>query len=86
LLIGFFICLHPIYFLFWPALLAWWFSICISRLLLYRHHILDVVGGIVVGFLEAAVMAVIWIGPETAKNLVKWISDDRVAGNDAELI
>jgi presqualene diphosphate phosphatase len=55
-------------------------------LLLYRHHILDVVGGVFVGFLEALVMAVIWIGPETAINLVKWISDDRVSGNDAEII
>jgi hypothetical protein len=56
------------------------------RLLLFRHHILDVFGGVFLGFFEAVVMAIIWIGPETSTNLVKWISDDRISGNDAELI
>lgn len=53
---------------------------------MFRHHILDVVGGIVIGFSEVLVMAIIWIGPETATSLVKWISDDRISGNDAEII
>lgn len=56
------------------------------RLLLYKHHILDVLGGVVVGFLEVLVMALIWVGPETASSLVSWISSDRIAGNDAEII
>jgi len=86
LLLGFFICLSPFPYLFWPPLLAWWFAIAISRLLLYKHHILDVIGGVVIGFLEALLMAIIWIGPETAASLVNWISDDRTAGNDAEII
>lgn len=34
LLLGFFTCLHPFYFLFYPALFAWWFAICISRSIL----------------------------------------------------
>lgn len=59
---------------------------CTSRLLLYRHHILDVVGGIVLGLIETLLMAIIWIGPEAAESFVKWISDERVAGSDAELI
>lgn len=53
---------------------------------MYRHHILDVVGGIFIGFTEVLIMAVIWIGPETSVSLIKWISDERSAGNDAELI
>lgn len=31
LLLGFFMFLYPFPILFWPALCAWWFSICISR-------------------------------------------------------
>lgn len=53
---------------------------------MYRHHILDVLGGVVIGFLEVLLMAIIWIGPESATSIVKWISDDRVSGNDAEII
>jgi len=55
-------------------------------LLLYRHHILDVIGGVVLGFFEVIVMAIIWFGPEASASLVKWISDERTAGNDAEII
>jgi len=86
MLLGFFTCLYPLSVFFWPPLVAWWFAIALSRLLLFRHHILDVIAGIVIGFLEAMVMAIIWIGPETATSLIKWISDDRVSGNDAEII
>ena len=53
---------------------------------MYRHHILDVVGGVVIGFLEALLLAIFWIGPDTAKSVIKWISDDRISGNDAEII
>jgi len=56
------------------------------RLLMYRHHILDVFGGIILGFFEALVMAVLWFGPETSKFLVSWISDEKIAGSDAEII
>lgn len=86
LLLGIFTCVHPISYLFWPPMLAWWFSICISRILLYRHHILDLVGGVLLGFVEALIMSIIFIGPETANSLIKWISDERLAGNDAEII
>jgi presqualene diphosphate phosphatase len=73
-------------FFFWPPIFAWWFSVCISRLLLYRHHILDVVGGVFLGLFESLIMAVIWLGPEASANLVSWISDDRISGSDAEII
>jgi membrane-associated phospholipid phosphatase len=55
-------------------------------LLLYRHHILDVVAGIFLGFFEGFVVFLIWFGPKASENLIKWISDDRISGNDAEII
>lgn len=61
------------------------FNLSSFRLLLYRHHILDVVAGVVIGFFEAFLMAIIWLGPETCLSLVRWISDERNIGNDAEL-
>lgn len=35
LLLGFFTCLYSSSFFFWPPLLAWWFSICLSRSVLF---------------------------------------------------
>ncbi|CAG9812266.1 unnamed protein product [Chironomus riparius] len=86
MLLLFFMFLYSFPVLFWPPLVAWWLAICVSRLLLYRHHILDVFGGIILGFFEAFVMALIWIGPEASTEFVRWISDERVAGNDAEIL
>ncbi|CAO1415054.1 unnamed protein product, partial [Diamesa serratosioi] len=82
LIFFFFTTLFPVSFMFWGPLFAWWFSICISRMLLFRHHILDVLGGVFVGTTEALLMAFIWVGPEKATSLVNWISDDRVSGSD----
>ncbi|KAG5677486.1 hypothetical protein PVAND_007244 [Polypedilum vanderplanki] len=86
MLLIFFTCLYSLPMLFWPPLLAWWFSISISRLLLYRHHILDVVAGVLIGFTEALIIGLIWIGPKTATEFIKWISDEKTAGSDAEII
>lgn len=81
----FFFALYPMSFLFWPPLFAWWFAICISRIIMYRHHILDVLGGIVLGIIEAIVMAFIWFGPDASTTLVRWISDERTSGSEAEV-
>lgn len=81
----FFIFLYPVSFLFWAPLFAWWFTVSISRLIMFRHHILDVLGGVLLGLIEALMMAVIWVGPEAASTLVRWISDERTAGSEAEV-
>lgn len=61
-------------------------SLSSHRLLLYRHHILDVVAGVFVGFFEALIIGFIWLGPETSLSLVRWFSDEKNIGNDAEII
>lgn len=55
------------------------------RLLLYRHHILDVVGGIVIGFFEVGIVAVLWVGPESSASFIKSMLGAKTAGSDAEL-
>lgn len=73
----FFTTLHPLSIIFWPPLTAWAVSVCLSRLLMYRHHILDVSAGILLGMLEALIMAVIWFNKDTTESLMLWFADDR---------
>jgi hypothetical protein len=47
---------------------------------------LDVVAGVVIGFLEAIIIGIIWLGPEASNDFVKWISDERSAGSDADIL
>lgn len=56
------------------ALFAWAASVCVSRVLLRRHHILDVVGGIFMGYLEFILVGILWIGPTGSKVIGDWIS------------
>ena len=55
-------------------LFAWAAAVCVSRILLRRHHILDVVGGIVMGYLEFILVGILWIGPMGSKVIGDWIS------------
>jgi len=73
----FFTMLAPVSYVFWPPLLAWTVSVSISRLLMYRHHILDVLGGILLGFSEALVLSMLWVGKDTAAFLMSWLSDEK---------
>jgi len=52
----------------------WSISVCISRVLLQRHFILDVVGGIALGYLEFLLSGFLWIGPVACKWLGDWIA------------
>lgn len=73
----FFTMLHPITIFVWPSIGAWCVSVCLSRLILYRHHILDVLAGIFLGLFEALFLWIIWLEKDTAESIMKWISDDR---------
>lgn len=48
-------------------LLVWSLSVCVSRVFLGRHHILDVLAGIVVGIVEYLILSVIWISEDGAQ-------------------
>lgn len=76
----FFTVLDPVSLLFWPPLFAWATSVALSRLLLYRHHILDIAAGAVLGCLEAVIMSVLWLGPDTSKWMMSWLSDENLPG------
>ena len=79
-ILNFFTWLHPVSWFFWPPMFAWAFSVAFSRLLIYRHHILDVLAGIVLGTLEGFVLYVLWLGPTTSLWIMRMISEDNVPG------
>lgn len=73
--------LDPVSFLFWPPIFAWTTSVALSRLLLYRHHILDVLAGVLLGFFEAVLLCVLWLEKDTAFMLMNWLSEERLPGS-----
>ena len=58
--------LPPLNFFVMLPITAWSFAVCLSRVLLGRHHLLDVAAGIAIGIVEAILLRCILIGPEMA--------------------
>ncbi|MPC27539.1 Phospholipid phosphatase 6 [Portunus trituberculatus] len=71
------------YDLFFPltvALIAWGSAVCVSRVLLHRHHILDVIGGIGIGFVQAILISCMWLSQESAATVVNFFLDETQVG------
>lgn len=64
--------------LVWPPLFAWAISVSLSRLLLYRHHILDVLAGVTLGILEAFLLSILWLGKDGSAWMMSWLSDEKL--------
>ncbi len=73
---AFFTYLYPLHFVVTPPLLVWSASVCASRVLLGRHHVLDVAGGIAIGLAETLLMGLIWMGEEKAVSLAQYFFGD----------
>ena len=58
------------------ALLIWSVAVCISRVLLGRHHVLDVVCGVLVGYVEFLIVEAFWMSPETCMALLQPIHEE----------
>ena len=69
----FFVHLHPLGVVLSLPVLAWSAAVCVSRVLLGRHHILDVLGGTVVGVVEVVVLSALWIGEESSEYFTKYV-------------
>lgn len=78
----FFINLYPLSIIFMPPLLAWSTSICLSRILMNRHHILDVVAGVLLGLFEGLFLSLIWLDDSTAKWIISFLSDEKLDGGE----
>lgn len=78
----FFINLWPVSFIFYPPLLAWTVSVSLSRLLMRRHHILDIVAGVVLGLVNGMFISMIYLDADTCLGLVSWLSDEKMEGGE----
>jgi len=77
-----FIFLWPLPIIFFPPLLAWTVALYLSRVLMERHYLLDVTGGVVLGLCEGLLMALFWISDENARWLLNVVSDEKLDGGD----
>ena len=78
----FFINLYPAHFIFVPPILAWAVALCLGRILMGRHHILDVMAGVLLGLFEGILLNMLWVSDETAKWLMNYLSDDKISGGE----
>lgn len=74
----FFTKLFPLSIIFWMPITAWAVSVVLSRLILKRHYLLDVVAGSIIGILEALFLGLIWIGDDSAASIIGFLSEDKV--------
>lgn len=72
----------PVHFIFVPPLLCWSISVTISRILMRRHHLLDIFVGCIIGTIEALFIGLIYLDYETSANLVWWLTDERLDGGE----
>lgn len=75
----FFSQLHPTNVLLQFLLYVWVIAVAVSRVLLKRHYLLDIVGGAALGFLEAGIVSVFWLSKPTAIWLITWLSEENVS-------
>ncbi|XP_068143476.1 polyisoprenoid diphosphate/phosphate phosphohydrolase PLPP6 [Drosophila tropicalis] len=80
LVLVFFSKLYALPFIVRVPMTAWAVTIAISRLILRRHYILDVLVGAVFGICEAYVIKFVWISQDAAACIIKYISEDNVPG------
>lgn len=76
----FFTVLCPISTVWWLPLMAWCICVCFSRLIIQRHYILDIVGGILIGSIEAYLLYFLWIGENASQNIINFVSNDYLPG------
>lgn len=55
-------------------LLLWSTSVCVSRILLQRHHVLDVVFGFFLGIVESMFVSYFWLGQDSCSWLLSIFS------------
>ncbi len=58
-------------------IITWAVSVSISRIMLGRHHVLDVVGGVIIGVLQYIMfLQYLWISSETCEDIVRPLQEE----------
>jgi presqualene diphosphate phosphatase len=60
------------------AIIAWAVIVCVSRIMLGRHHVSDVLAGALIGVLELVVMnwSHIWLAKDTVEHIIRPIQEE----------
>ena len=72
----FFNFLYPLNFVFRLGLVIWGPSVAVSRILLGRHHFLDVVAGVVFGIINVIFMSFVWMSSERSEYFAEYLFGD----------
>ncbi|CAH0747101.1 unnamed protein product [Diatraea saccharalis] len=75
-------CIDPVSIIFYPPLFAWVISVSISRVLMERHYILDVLAGAGIGMLEGLFMGLLWFSQSTSSSILASLSDEKRDGGE----
>ena len=67
---------QPVHIIIRLPVILWSVSVSVSRVVLGRHHVLDVVAGAGIGVLEALVMGTLWRSDDQVKYLMSFTSDE----------
>lgn len=72
----------PVSMFLYPPILAWAYAVSISRVLVERHYILDVVAGATIGILQGLFMSLIWLSQTTSASILSSLSDEKLDGGE----
>ena len=61
---------------FLAAVIAWTLLVSVSRVLLGRHFVSDVVAGYVIGMLEYKLLEALWLSEDTCRSIIRHIEED----------
>ena len=67
---------HPVHLILRLPVMVWAALVSVSRVVLGRHHVLDVVAGVVIGVLQALLMGILWRTEEQTKYILSLASDE----------
>ncbi|XP_070492497.1 polyisoprenoid diphosphate/phosphate phosphohydrolase PLPP6-like [Chironomus tepperi] len=86
LILMYFTIFYPLPVILWIPVYLWFCAICLTRVLLRKHYLLDVFGGIMIASIEGIILSYFLVDKDTALDLFNWISDEKTVGSDAEVL
>lgn len=81
----FFIHLWPVPIYVVPPLCAWAVAVAISRVVMRRHHVLDVLAGVFAGIFTGMLNGGLWISEDLSRYFVSYLSDEALEGSSFDV-
>ncbi|KAK3932044.1 NTF2-related export protein [Frankliniella fusca] len=78
----FFTCVYGVSVVMGIPVILWAIAVSLSRVLLRRHHVLDVTAGVFVGILESLFISYIWLSQEHCVWILSMITDEKLEGGE----